>query len=107
MEIAQKPRLLICGDSYLAFDPRRPEFNDMHWATHLQALVEIDNQAFPGASNTQIHVQLIKALSKYKPDYIVLGFTGCHRVEFDHQLTSVHPYIDSEKQNSIPCIKNT
>ena len=98
MEIIEKPRLLICGDSYMAFDHRKEEFNDIHWATHLRSFANIDNRAFPGASNTQIHIQLINAVLEYKPDYIVLGFTGCNRLEFDEQLTSCHPHADLEKQ---------
>lgn len=94
----QKPRLLICGDSYMAFDPRGKNHNDLHWATYLRPFVTIDNRAFPGASNTQIHIQLMSAVAQYKPDYIVLGFTGCNRLEFDQYITSCHPHADLEKQ---------
>ena len=98
MEIIKKPRLLICGDSYMAFDNRVGEYNDTHWATHLGSLVDIDNRAFTGASNTQIHIQLLNAITEYKPDYIVLGFTGCNRLEFDQYITSCHPNSDLLKQ---------
>lgn len=96
--MTQKPRLLICGDSYMAFDPQGPEYNIDHWATHLQSIVDIDNRAVPGASNTQTHIQLIDAISTYTPDYIVLGFTGSYRLEFDRTLTSIYPDIEFEKQ---------
>jgi hypothetical protein len=98
MEIAKKPRLLICGDSYMAFDPRAEHYNKEHWATHLLPYVDIDNQAFPGASNTQIFMQLQQALKKYQPNYIVLGFTHCYRLEFGEQRSTCHPDINPSEE---------
>jgi hypothetical protein len=83
----------------MAFDPRDEHYNKEHWATHLSTHVDIDNQAFTGASNTQIFMQLQQALKKYQPDYIVLGFTNSYRLEFNKQRTSCHPTADpSEKK---------
>lgn len=99
MEVVKRPRLLVCGDSYMAFDPRDQKYNKEHWATHLLPFVDIDNRAFTGASTTQIFIQLQQALKEYKPDYIILGFTSSYRLEFDKQRSSCHPDNDpSEKK---------
>jgi hypothetical protein len=98
MKLESKPRLLICGDSYMAWDPRDQKYNKEHWATHLLPFVEIDNRAFPGASTTHIFLQLQQALKEYEPDYIVLGFTSSYRLEFDKTHTSSHPDDDLSKK---------
>jgi hypothetical protein len=84
----------------MAFDSR-PAFNDTHWATHLHPFVEVDNRAFPGASNTYILMQLKQALSEYTPDYIVIGFTSWLRLEFRDQTTSSHLGRLSQEQKKL------
>jgi hypothetical protein len=98
MEVVKRPQLLVCGDSYMAFDPRDQKYNKEHWATHLLPFVDIDNRAFTGASTTHIFMQLQQALKEYRPDYIVLGFTCGYRLEFDKQRSSCHSDDNSSEK---------
>lgn len=89
MATMSKPRLLISGDSYMAWHGRdrygNPDYfhkmNCIHWAYKLLPYFEIVNVAQAGASNAIILRNLSLAIKEQKPDYIVLGFTDHGRLE--------------------------
>jgi hypothetical protein len=91
-------KILICGDSYMALSNNKV-LDRMHWSNHL-GNCQVSNEAFAGASNTIIMIQLQNAIKKQKYDGIVLGFTFPWRLEFSETLTSCHngQLTSSQKQ---------
>ena len=92
-----KIKILICGDSYMAFNvnSRAGKYNSMHWARHLGPEFEVVNRAFPGATNLHICRQLATALTEFTPDCILLGFTSYFRLEVGESLSNCHPQANT------------
>lgn len=102
MKSNKKPTLLICGDSFMALDPR-PEKNTIHWSTYLEPYVDVINIAGPGYSNAQIFYSIFEYFETGKrADFAVIGFTNSYRLEFGMRLTNCHAEVhqkDSEFQS--------
>lgn len=104
MATMSKPRLLISGDSYMAWhgneEDNPEEFRDknqIHWAKQLEPYFDVENISLPGSTNASITYRLATAIKKQKPDYIVLGFTEFTRLEYSWTLTNVWPQITNDK----------
>lgn len=78
MEVT-RPKLLIVGDSFFSRDEKFP---NQHWSEMLTDY-DVINYAYPGNSVGIIQNDLLNGLS-WKPDAVVIGFTGAARLEFEN-----------------------
>lgn len=77
--------ILVVGDSFMYPDKIFP---NTHW-TELVNNYNIINLSFPGMTNAQIFLNLIKGVSM-NPDYVYLWFTHSKRFEFENRKSN-HP----------------
>jgi hypothetical protein len=80
------PKILLCADSFGTTDPKYP---GLHFSEKIQQKVkdcEIINLSQGGSSNFLIQLQLHQGL-QFKPDAVILLFTGPNRLTFQSHLS--------------------